>query len=349
MIGVSTALPLTDFDFPFPEDLIAVSPAEPRDSSRLMVVDRRSGAWEHRIFSDLPKYLKPGDCVVLNRTKVFSSRLLGTKTTGGKVDLLLVRELEPGFWAVLSSGLKRGMSLRFPGSLEARIEGLNEDGEYLCRFSHAEIMPYLEKYGLPPLPPYILKKRKERPASPDDVKRYQTVYACDAGSIAAPTAGLHFTEGLITGLKSKGVRIAYVVLHVGRGTFRPITTQDAKDHTMLPEWYSMNADQAALVSQTRSAGGRVVSVGTTSTRTLETLARQPQGFASGEGWSDLFIFPGFEFKAAGGLVTNFHLPKSTPLILASAFLGREKLLAAYQEAFREKYRLYSYGDAMLIL
>lgn len=349
MIDAPLSLPLTDFDFPFPEDLIAVSPAEPRDSSRLMVIDRRTGAWEHRTFRDLGNYLKPGDCVVLNRTRVFSSRLLGAKSTGGKADLLLVRELEPGLWSVLSSGLKRGMALNFPGSLEASIEGLNEDGEYLCRFSRPDIMAHLEKHGLPPLPPYILKQRKARPAGSDDARRYQTVYAREAGSIAAPTAGLHFTDGLITALLDKGVRIAQVVLHVGRGTFRPITAQDAKDHVMLPEWYTMDSDQAALVSKTLSEGGRVVSVGTTSTRTLETLARRPQGFSAGEGWSDLFIFSGFEFKAAGGLVTNFHLPKSTPLILASAFLGREKLLAAYQEAFREKYRLYSYGDAMLIL
>lgn len=334
---------LKDFDFEFPEELIATAPAEPRDSSRLMAVDRKTGAWRHKKFSDLPEFLNPGDCVVLNRTKVFAARLVGKKSTGGKADLLMVREVSPGLWAVLSSGLKAGKSLLFGGGASAVVEGLTDEGEYLCRFNRTDVLGYLAEHGKAPLPPYILKKRTDE--SVDDPARYQTIFARDTGSIAAPTAGLHFTDGLIASLKAKGVSFAYVTLHVGRGTFRPIDAQDASQHKMLPEWCRMEASEAALVSGAK----RVISVGTTSTRTLESLARRPEGFGAGEMNSSLYIHPGFEFKVLGGLITNFHLPRSTPLMLASAFLGRERLLAAYQEAFKERYRLYSYGDAMLIL
>ncbi|MEK7859625.1 MAG: tRNA preQ1(34) S-adenosylmethionine ribosyltransferase-isomerase QueA [Elusimicrobiota bacterium] len=342
-------MPASDFDFEYPEELIASVPAEPRDASRLLVVRRGTGAWAHRNFRDLPEYLAPGDCVVLNRTKVFSCRLHGKKSTGGKADLLLVKELEPGRWCALASGFRAGMKLEFEGGLHATVETTNADGEYELTFDRPDIRAYLEKHGLPPLPPYILKKKKAQPDATPDAQRYQTVYAQDTGSIAAPTAGLHFTERLLTELRAKGVITAEATLHVGRGTFRPIQANDAALHIMLPEWYSLPAGPAEAIAAAKKAGRRVVSVGTTSTRTLETLARRPEGFGPGEGWTELYITPGFEFLAASSLITNFHLPRSTPLLLASAFLGREKLLAAYAEAIKERYRLYSYGDAMLIL
>jgi S-adenosylmethionine:tRNA ribosyltransferase-isomerase len=272
---------------------------------------------------------------------------LGKKATGGKAELLLVRELEPGLWSALATGLKAGMRLSFPGGASALVEGLSEDGEYLCRFDLCDLAAYLTEHGHAPLPPYILKRKRLPDTS--DRARYQTVYAACEGSIAAPTAGLHFTERLLEELRVGGVRTARVILHVGRGTFRPVTAEDASRHPMLPEHYSMSQAQAELVAQALREGRRVVSVGTTSTRTLETLARQAGGFGPGEGWTSLYIFPGHEFRVLGGLITNFHLPKSTPLLLAAAFAGRERLLAAYQEAFRERYRLYSYGDAMLVL
>jgi len=340
-------IPLSDFDFDFPEELIASVPAEPRDSARLLVLDRGDAALRHAHFRDLPRFLKPGDCLVLNETKVLPCRLLGRKATGGKAELLLVRELEPGFWTALATGLKAGMRLSFPGGAAAQVEGLNEDGEYLCRFDRSDLAAYLAEHGHAPLPPYILKRKRVPDAS--DRERYQTVYASAAGSIAAPTAGLHFTDRLLEELRGLGVRLAKVTLHVGRGTFRPVTAEDASRHPMLPEHYHMPEAQAALVARTLREGGRVVSVGTTSTRTLETLARQAGGFGPGEGWTSLYIYPGHEFRVVGGLITNFHLPKSTPLLLAAAFAGRERLLSAYQEAFRERYRLYSYGDAMLLL
>ena len=344
---MSERIPLSDFDFPFPEELIASVPAEPRDSARLMVLDRAKATLRHQHFRDLPQFLRAGDCLVLNETKVLPCRLLGRKATGGKAELLLVRESEPGLWTALATGLKAGMILSFPGGATALVEGLNEDGEYLCRFDRRDLSAYLAEHGHAPLPPYILKRKRV----PDqaDRERYQTVYASAAGSIAAPTAGLHFTGRLLDELRGQGVRLAKVTLHVGRGTFRPVTAEDARLHPMLPEHYRMPEAQAALVAQTLREGGRVVCVGTTSTRALETLARQAGGFGPGEGRTSLYIYPGHNFRVAGGLITNFHLPKSTPLFLAAAFAGRERILGAYQEAFRERYRLYSYGDAMLIL
>ncbi len=336
----------SDLDYEYPEELIATSPAEPRDSSRLLVL-RRGAGLEHRRFADLPEYLAPGDCLVVNETKVFACRLAGKKATGGKAELLLVKELEPGVWAALASGLKPGMKLEFPGGAKAEVLSLNADGEYVLRFDRAGLMEYLEAHGLAPLPPYILRKRKAPGAG--DGARYQTVYASQTGSIAAPTAGLHFTPRLLQELREKGVRLARVTLHVGRGTFRPIQSEEAGAHVMLPEYYRMAADQAALAAAALSEGRRLVSVGTTSTRTLETLARRRAGFGPSEGWTELYITPGFEFRAVSALVTNFHLPRSTPLMLAAAFAGKEALLAAYREAVSERYRLYSYGDAMLVL
>ncbi|MBI5211723.1 MAG: tRNA preQ1(34) S-adenosylmethionine ribosyltransferase-isomerase QueA [Elusimicrobia bacterium] len=352
---------ISDFDFEYPEELVAAYAVEPRDAARLLVVRRGSGAREHRVFAELPGLLSPGDCLVLNRTRVLAARLLGRKATGGRADLLLVRELEPGRWAVLASGLKAGGRLEFAGGLEGTVESLDDDGQYVCRFSRPDIVEFLEAHGMAPLPPYILKRRRglgrqaQGPGAPapsgalEDRSRYQTVYASQAGSIAAPTAGLHFTPEVLARLEGAGVIAARLTLHVGRGTFRPIEAADPADHRMLPEWYRMEAEDARAVASALAAGRRVVAVGTTSTRVLETLAASPRGLTAAEGWTDLYIRPGHAFKAVGGLVTNFHLPRSTPLMLAAAFLGRERLLAAYEEAVARRYRLFSLGDAMLIL
>lgn len=340
------SLPISDFDYEYPESLIASSAAEPRDSARLMVLDRAAGTIEHAIFRDLPRFLRPGDCLVVNRTKVMPYRLYGKKSTGGKADLLLVRELAPDTWAALASGFKAGQTLEFPGGMTATVEGLTGEGEYRLRFAAADLRPYLAEHGLPPLPPYIAKKRAPSRA---DAARYQTVYARDDGSIAAPTAGMHFTPDLMNKLKSAGVNFAFITLHVGRGTFRPITSEDASAHVMLAECYEVEPAEARLISEARARGGRVVSVGTTTTRTLETLAARPEGFGPGAGQSALYITPGFVFRGIDALITNFHLPRSTPLLLAGAFAGRERLLAAYREAVARSYRLYSFGDATLVI
>lgn len=339
------SLPLSDFDYEYPESLIASSAAEPRDSARLLVIDRAAGRIEHAIFRDLPRFLKPGDCLVVNRTKVMPCRLFGKKSTGGKADLLLVRELSPNTWTALASGFKAGQKLEFPGGMTATVEGLNEEGEYRLTFAASDLRPYLAEHGLPPLPPYIAKKRVPSRA---DAARYQTVYARDDGSIAAPTAGLHFTPELLEKLKASGVLLAHVTLHVGRGTFRPITSEDASAHKMLAERYEVEPAEAELILSARARGGRVVSVGTTTTRTLETLAARAEGFGPGTGESALYITPGYQFLGIDALITNFHLPRSTPLLLASAFAGRALLLAAYREAVSRGYRLYSFGDATLI-
>lgn len=339
------SLPLSDFDYEYPESLIADSAAEPRDSARLLVLDRGAGSLEHAIFRDLPRFLKAGDCLVVNRTKVMPCRLFGKKSTGGKADLLLVRELGPNRWTALASGFKAGQRLEFPGGMTATVEGLTDEGEYLLAFAAADLRPYLAEHGLPPLPPYIAKKKVPSRA---DAARYQTVYARDDGSIAAPTAGMHFTPELMNKLKSSGVNFAFITLHVGRGTFRPITSEDASAHKMLAERYEVEPAEAELIMAARARGGRVVSVGTTTTRTLETLAARPEGFGPGSGESALYITPGYRFRGIDALITNFHLPRSTPLLLASAFAGRERLLSAYREAVSRSYRLYSFGDATLI-
>ncbi len=340
---------LADYDFEFPQELIASEPAEPRDSSKLMAVST-DGRREHARFRDIARWLKPGDCLVVNTSKVLPCRLLGKKATGGRADVLLVQEAQAGTWTALSSGLKPGMALEFGGqngdALNAEVVALNGEGEYVLRFNRQDVRALLQKHGLAPLPPYIAKRKTEFSG---DRARYQTVYARQEGSIAAPTAGLHFTPELLARLEAGGVSIARLTLHVGRGTFRPIVSEDVAAHEMLPEHYQLPAEEARKISEAMAAGKRVTVVGTTSMRTVESLARRPEGFGPGEGWTDLFIRPGHDFKIAGGLITNFHWPKSTPLLLASAFLGREKLLAAYQEAFAVRYRLFSYGDAMLIL
>jgi S-adenosylmethionine:tRNA ribosyltransferase-isomerase len=343
---MSAPLPVSDYDYEYPEELIASAPAEPRDSSRLLVLDRATGRVEHAVFRELPRFLKAGDCLVLNRTKVMPCRLIGKKSTGGKADLLLVRELGPSSWTALASGFKAGQVLEFTGGLTARVEGVTPEGEYRLTFSVPDVRPYLAEHGLPPLPPYIAKKRV---ASREDAARYQTVYARDEGSIAAPTAGLHFTPELLKTLNAAGVRTAWVTLHVGRGTFRPITAEDATQHVMLPERYEVDAAEAETMRAAKTAGGRLIAVGTTATRTLETLGAQPEGLSARSGESALYITPGYRFRAVDALITNFHLPRSTPLMLAGAFAGRERLLAAYREAVSMRYRLFSFGDATLIL
>lgn len=359
------------YDFEYPAQLIAKQPAEPRDSSRFLVLDRYSGVLAHRRFWDLPQFLKAGDCLVLNRTKVWPARLVGRKSTGGKAELLLVRQLEPGLWTALASGLRPGMRIHLTEDSALEIEALNKEGEFVCRFSSTDVLGLMARHGLAPLPPYILKSRKSQTqagavddhtissaksddGAENDLNRYQTVYAREAGSIAAPTAGLHFTPELLQRLQAAGVRIAEIVLHVGRGTFRPVTAEDVRHHRMLPEWYHVPAEAFAFIQTTRQEGGRVVTVGTTATRTLETLAGngelEREAPSDGlRGWTDLYIGPEHRFQAVNALITNFHLPRSSPLILAGAFAGRERLLSAYREAVRLGYRLYSYGDAMLIL
>jgi S-adenosylmethionine:tRNA ribosyltransferase-isomerase len=343
-----TKVPLSEYDYDAPEELIAARPAEPRDSSRMLVIGRAARTVEHAVFRELPRFLKAGDLLVLNRTKVMPCRLIGKKSTGGKADLLLVRERGPAAWSALASGFKAGQKLEFAAGMTATVKGLNEDGEYELEFDTADLRPYLAEHGAAPLPPYIAKK-KAAGRDADDLHRYQTVYARDEGSIAAPTAGLHFTDAVFAALRDKGVGTAYVTLHVGRGTFRPIKGEDAAEHVMLPESYEVDAAEAEKVTAAKAKGGRVIAVGTTATRTLETLARRPGGFSGGKGESSLYITPGFEFKMLDGLLTNFHLPRSTPLMLAAAFAGKDLLLSAYREAVARKYRLYSYGDATLIL
>ena len=339
------SLPLSDYDYEYPESAVAAAPAEPRDSAKLLVLDRKRGSVEHAVFRDLPRWLEPGDCLVLNRTKVIPCRLLGRKPGGGKADLLLVRELGPARWSALASGLKAKQRLEFAAGMSAEVEGLSDEGEYLLSFS-GPVREWLAEHGLAPLPPYIAKRRTP---SPSDRERYQTVYARDDGSIAAPTAGLHFTPELLSRLEAAGVRLARLTLHVGRGTFRPIAGDDAAAHRMLPERFELEAAEARVIVEAKAAGKRVVPIGTTSTRALETLAARPEGIGPGAGESSLYITPGHRFLAADALVTNFHLPRSTPLLLACAFAGRERLLAAYKEAVARGYRLYSFGDATLLL
>ncbi len=377
-LNIPVDFDLESYRFSYPEELLAASPLDKRDDCRLLVLDRSLGTVFHEQFHSLPKHLKPGDCLVLNETRVFSCRLVGKKKSGGKAEILLTREISPGYWAALGSGFKKGHELIFTGNLTGQIEGLNEDGEYLIRFDREDIQSYMERNGLPPLPPYILKKRKFSPAflarearacegisgkdfrhapvaessEKNDQESYQTVYARNLGSIAAPTAGLHFTPELLREIERQGVFICRLTLHVGRGTFKPIVSRDIRRHKMLPEYYHVNLENSRKLKEAQERGGKIIAVGTTVVRTLETLAKNQNRdgpISEMSGWTDLFVYPGYPLRMASALVTNFHLPESTPLILAAAFAGREKLLKIYQEAFLLKYRLFSYGDAMLIL
>jgi len=342
-------LKVEDFDFDLPEELIAQIPLENRDSSRLMVLNRQTGDVTHEIFNDVEKHLRAGDCLVLNDTKVLPARLFGTKEeTGAKVEVLLLKQLEDDHWETLVKPAKRvkvGTEISFgDGQLKAVCTAAEEHGGRLFKFYYEGIFyEVLDQLGKMPLPPYIKEQL-------DDQDRYQTVYARERGSAAAPTAGLHFTKDLLERIKAKGVHIAFITLHVGLGTFRPVSAEDVTDHQMHAEFFRMSEETASLLNRVKKEGGRIISVGTTSTRTLETIAKKNGGlFKPGNGWTDIFIYPGYTFQGIDGLITNFHLPKSTLIMLVSAFAGRENVLQAYETAVIERYRFFSFGDAMLII
>ena len=337
-----------DFYFELPEELIAQAPLKDRDASRLLVLHKESGRIEHRHFRDLKEYLSPGDCLVLNDTRVLPARLIGEREgTGGKVELLLLKRKEKDVWETLVKPGKKarpGMRVVFGGGLLiGEILEILEEGNRLVRFTYQGIFEeVLDRLGEMPLPPYITRKL-------EDKERYQTVYAKHEGSAAAPTAGLHFTKELLQEIKENGIRIAYVTLHVGLGTFRPVKTENILEHTMHSEYYCIEEDSAALINRTKAEGGNIVCVGTTSCRTIESAAAEDGKVQAGSGWTDIFIYPGYSFKVLDRLVTNFHLPESTLVMLVSALAEREKILYAYREAIKEKYRFFSFGDAMLIV
>lgn len=346
---------INDFDYELPQELIAQTPAAKRDASRLMVVNRENGTIEHKHFYDITDYLKEGDCLVLNNSKVLPARLYGVKEgTGANVEFLLIKRIEGDVWETMvrpGKRLKPGDSVSFSEDklFRAIVKDYGEDGTRIVEFEYEGIfLERLEELGKMPLPPYI-----ERENNSEDKDRYQTVYAKNEGSVAAPTAGLHFTPELLEKAKSKGVKLAYVTLHVGIGTFRPVKVENIEDHHMHFEEYFIDEETAELINETVKAGGRIVSVGTTSTRTVESAAFFDEEAGkylvrAGHGSTGIFIYPGYEFKIIKALITNFHLPKSTLLMLISALYNREDILKAYKVAVEEKYRFFSYGDAMLI-
>ncbi len=339
---------VSEFDYVLPPGLIAQRPAERRDASRLMVLERATARTAHRGFSDLPEYLRPGDVLVVNDTRVYPARLTGVKkATGGRVEVLLTRDAGGGAYEALVKGSPRtGSRLVLGGELEASVEEDLGDGKRLIRFKAAAgLDDDIDRLGRMPLPPYIDQSAR---AEEEDRERYQTVYARKRGAVAAPTAGLHFTPELLGRIKDMGVRVASVTLHVGLGTFMPVRVDNVEDHVMETEEYEVDPEAADTINSARAAGGRVVAVGTTSARTLESAADKYGTVMPGAGRSGLFIYPGYAFRAVGALVTNFHLPKSTLLMLVSAFAGRDTVISAYEEAVRQRYRFYSYGDAMLV-
>lgn len=338
-------LKLASFDYDLPEQCIAQEPGPVRDRSRLMVLHRDTGTIEGRIFSDITDYLEDGDLLVVNDTKVFPCRIMARKKTGGAVEIFLLSEQGLNSWdALVSGGVALGSRLDINGDVEAEIIASGEHGIKTVRFHGVrDIREILPEIGLTPLPPYI----KRRPDARDG-ERYQTVYASHEGAVAAPTAGLHFTTELLRRLESKGVRIVPVTLSVGPGTFQPVRVDDITLHRMLPERFAIPRDSAARINRARVEGRRVIAVGTTSVRTLESAAAPDGQVVPGEGTTDLFIYPGYTFRVIDGMITNFHLPKSTLLMLVSAFAGREHVLRAYRRAVAEQYRFYSYGDAMFI-
>lgn len=343
-----TILNIEEFDYDLPEELIAQTPLKDRDTSRLLVLNKENGELEHRHFKDIIEYINAGDTLVLNDTKVMPARLFGVKQeTKAKVEMLMLTQIEGDDWEVLLKPAKRikvGQKLSFgEGKIEALCIKELDQGGRIMRLSYDGILQErLDELGEMPLPPYI-KERLE------DQDRYQTVYAKATGSAAAPTAGLHFTDELLDELKAKGVQLAFITLHVGLGTFRPVSVDNIDDHEMHSEYYQMTQETADLLNQTKENGKRIISVGTTSTRTLETIRRDYDKFEAASGWTDIFIYPGFEFKAIDGLITNFHLPKSTLVMLVSAFSSRQYILNAYRTAVEMKYRFFSFGDAMLII
>ena len=340
---------LHDFYYDLPEELIAQDPLSDRSSSRLMVLDKETGEIEHKIFRDIVDYLKPGDCLVVNDTKVIPARLIGTKVdTGAAIEVLLLKRLEDrqDTWEVLVKPGKKakvGAKISFgEGKLIGEIIDIVEEGNRLIQFTYDGIFEeILDELGQMPLPPYITHKL-------EDKNRYQTVYAKYEGSAAAPTAGLHFTKELLEKIKEKGIKIAHVTLHVGLGTFRPVKVENILEHHMHSEFYMVDEEDANMINECRANGGRVIAVGTTSTRTLETVTDENGIVHPGSGWTQIFIYPGYQFKAIDCLITNFHLPESTLLMLVSALAGRENILNAYNKAVEEKYRFFSFGDAMFI-
>lgn len=336
----------SDFYFDLPEELIAQTPLERRDASRLLCLDRWSGAREHRIFSELPELLHPGDCLVMNDSRVLPARLMGMRETGGVVEVLLLRDLGGGRWECLTRPGRKtrpGTRLIFGnGELEAEVLEVAEGGNRIVEFKYEGIfLEVLERLGKMPLPPYIKVEL-------EDGERYQTVYSKEPGSAAAPTAGLHFTKELLARIADRGVRECFVTLHVGLGTFRPVKAEDIEKHEMHSEFCIMPEETARIITETKRSGGRVVCVGTTSCRTVESFANEDGTMDAKSGWTNIFIYPGYRFKCMDALVTNFHLPESTLIMLVSAFAGRENVLAAYEEAVRERYRFFSFGDAMFI-
>jgi len=342
-------LDLSLFDFDLPEELIAQTPLPDRTASRLMVLNPNKETIEHRHFTDVIDYLNPGDALVLNDTRVIPARLFGTKTgTGAKIEVLLLKQLENDQWECLAKPAKRikeGTTIDFgEGKLSAVCVQSLDEGRKILKFHYEGIFnERLDELGEMPLPPYIHEQL-------DDKERYQTVYAKHEGSAAAPTAGLHFTEELLDKIAQKGVRIVFITLHVGLGTFRPVKEEKIENHAMHAEFYRMSKETADILNETRASGKRIVAVGTTCIRTLETIATENNGrFKEASGWTDIFIYSGYSFKGVDACITNFHLPKSTLIMLVSAFAGREFILKAYQEAVKERYRFFSFGDAMLIL
>lgn len=336
----------SDFYFDLPEELIAQTPLEKRDSSRLMCLDRVTGEVSHRVFTDLEELLRPGDCLVMNDSRVLPARLLGARESGGAVEVLLLRDLGEGRWECLTRPgrkTKPGVKLSFgSGELTAEVESVAEGGNRIIRFNYEGIfLEVLERLGKMPLPPYIKEELQ-------DAERYQTVYSRELGSAAAPTAGLHFTRELLDRISAKGVRECFITLHVGLGTFRPVKEDEIEDHDMHSEFCIVPEETARIINETKAAGGRVVCVGTTSCRTLESFANPDGTMDAKIGWTNIFIYPGYKFKCMDALVTNFHLPESTLVMLVSAFAGREHVLNAYAEAVRERYRFFSFGDAMFI-
>ena len=336
-----------DFYFDLPQELIAQDPLEDRSSSRLLVLDKETGAVEHRVFRDIVSYLRKGDCLVINDTKVIPARLYGVKEgTQAKIEVLLLKRRADDVWEVLvKPGRKArpGAVIQFgEGLLTGKVIDVVEEGNRLIQFSYQGIFEeILDQLGQMPLPPYITHQLKDK-------NRYQTVYAKHEGSAAAPTAGLHFTEELLKQIEEKGVKIAHVTLHVGLGTFRPVKVDNVQDHHMHSEFYIVEEEEAKKINDTKKACGRVIRVGTTSCRTLESAAGEDGVLKAGSGWTDIFIYPGYRFKILDALITNFHLPESTLVMLVSALAGREHVLAAYEEAIRERYRFFSFGDAMFI-
>ena len=337
----------TDFYYDLPEELIAQTPLQKRDGSRLLLLNKENGMLEHHHFYELPSFLREGDCLVMNDSRVLPARLLGKRETGGSVELVLLRDLGDDRWECLSRPGKKtrpGTELVFgDGELRAVVEDVTEGGNRIIRFLYEGIfLEVLERLGKMPLPPYIKEELQ-------DAERYQTVYSRELGSAAAPTAGLHFTKELLDEIAAKGVKLCYVTLHVGLGTFRPVKEDEIEDHPMHEEFCVIQEETARAINETKRNGGRIISVGTTSCRTLESFAHEDGTLSANSGWTNIFIYPGYRFKCIDGLITNFHLPESTLIMLVSALAGRENILHAYQVAVEERYRFFSFGDAMLIL